>query len=72
MSFAGSGANTIAAVDANSVDQAGAASQRASATSILGGLNPGLTTLTGKYKVLGGGAANCAFANRSILAIPLP
>ena len=71
MSFAGTGANTITAVDANALNQAGSAQQRASATTILSGLSPGSTTLTAKYKVSGGGAASCAFATRSIYAIPL-
>jgi hypothetical protein len=72
MSFAGTGANTIAAADANALIQAGSAQQRASASTVLIGLNPGATTLTSKYKVSGGGAASCTFANRSITAIPLP
>jgi hypothetical protein len=72
MSFAGSGANTIAADDSNAVIQAGGAQQRASASSVLSGLNPGSTTLTAKYKVTGGGAASCSFATRSIMSIPLP
>jgi hypothetical protein len=72
MSFAGSGANTITAVDANAVIQLGGAIQRASASSVLTGLNPGSTTLTAKYRITGGGAASCSFANRSIFSIPLP
>ena len=71
MSFAGTGANTITAIDANALNQAGSAQQRASATTILSGLTPGSTTLTAKYKVSGGGAASCQFATRSIYAIPL-
>jgi len=72
VSFAGTGANVITAVDANAMIQAGSAQQRASATTILSGLTPGSTTLTAKYKVTGGGAASCTFANRSLYAIPLP
>jgi hypothetical protein len=72
MSFAGTGANTITASDANALIQAGSAQQRASATAVLIGLTPGATTLTAKYKVSGGGAASCTFANRSLMAIPLP
>jgi hypothetical protein len=72
MSFAGTGANTITAVDANALVQAGGAQQRASANTVLTGLIPGSTTLTAKYKVTGGGAASCTFADRSIYAIPLP
>jgi hypothetical protein len=72
MSFAGTGANTITAVDANALVQAGGAQQRASASTVLAGLTPGSTTLTAKYRVTGGGAASCTFATRSIYAIPLP
>jgi hypothetical protein len=72
MSFAGTGANSITPVDANALILAGSAQQRASATAVLIGLSPGSTTLTAKYKVSGGGAASCIFANRSIMAIPLP
>jgi hypothetical protein len=71
MSFAGSGASTITAVDANALVQSGGAEQRASASSVLTGLTPGSTTLTAKYKVTGGGAASCSFATRSIMSIPL-
>jgi hypothetical protein len=73
MSFAGTGANVITAVDANAMIQAGSAQQRATATTILSGLSPASTTLTAKYKVTGGGAASCTFANRSLYAIyPCP
>jgi hypothetical protein len=72
MSFAGAGTNNITATDANALVLAGSAQQRASATAVLIGLNAGNTTLTAKYKVSGGGAASCTFANRSIMAIPLP
>jgi hypothetical protein len=72
MSFAGTGANAIAASDANAVILAAAQLQRSSATSILSGLAPGSTTFTAKYRVTGGGAANCVFSNRSIMGIPLP
>jgi hypothetical protein len=72
MSFAGTGANTITAVDANALVQAGGAQQRASANTVLIGLIPGSTTLTAKYKVTGGGASSCTFATRSLYVIPLP
>jgi hypothetical protein len=73
MSFAGTGANAITAVDANSVTLASGTLQRASASSVLAGLTPGSTTFTGKYKREGGGgSATCTFVNRSIMAIPLP
>jgi hypothetical protein len=72
MSFAGTGANTITPVDANALIQAGGAQQRASAETVLTGLTPGNTVLTAKYKVTGGGAASCAYSNRSMFAIPLP
>jgi hypothetical protein len=72
ISFAGTGANTITAVDSNAMIQAGGAQQRASASTVLAGLTPGSTTLTAKYKVSGGGAATCTYANRAIYAIPLP
>jgi hypothetical protein len=73
MSFAGTGANAITAVDANSVTLASGTLQRASAASVLSGLTAGSTTFTGKYKREGGGgSATCTFVNRSIMAIPLP
>jgi Collagen triple helix repeat (20 copies) len=73
MSFAGAGANTIAAVDANSITLASGTLQRASAASVLSGLSPGSTTFTATYKRAGGGGSgSCTFVNRSIMAIPLP
>jgi hypothetical protein len=72
MSFVATGANSIAAADANAVILAAGSVQRASATDVLSGLAPGSTTFTAKYRVSGGGAANCAFATRSIMGIPLP
>ncbi|HEY6836436.1 MAG TPA: hypothetical protein VI142_08180 [Gaiellaceae bacterium] len=72
MSFAASGANTISATDANAVILAAGSVQRSSATSVLSGLTLGSTTFTAKYRVTGGGAANCTFSNRSIMGIPLP
>jgi hypothetical protein len=73
MSFAGSGANIFAATDANAVTLSAGTLQRASASSVLTGLTPGSATFTAKYKREGGGgAANCTFVNRSIMAIPLP
>jgi hypothetical protein len=73
MSFVASGANTVAASDANAVILSGSTLQRASASSVLSSLTPGSTTFTGKYKLAGGGGgANCTFSNRSIMVIPLP
>jgi hypothetical protein len=73
MSFAATGANSVAAVDANSVTLASGTLQRASASSVLSGLAPGATTFTGKFKREGGGGSgSCAFVNRSIMVIPLP
>jgi hypothetical protein len=73
MSFATTGANSVAAADANSVTLASGTLQRASASSVLSGLTPGSTTFTGKFKREGGGGSgSCTFVNRSIMAIPLP
>jgi hypothetical protein len=73
MSFAATGASSVAAVDANSVTLASSTLQRASASSVLSGLTPGATTFTGKFKREGGGGSgSCTFVNRSIMAIPLP
>jgi hypothetical protein len=72
MSFAASGGNTVAASDANAVILAGQALQRASATSVLGGLAAASTTFTAQYRVAGQGSASCTYSNRSIMAIPLP
>ena len=72
MSFAGTGTTVFAAVDADALIQAGGAQQRASAETVLSGLTPGAEVLTAKYKVTGGGAASCAYSNRSMFTIPLP
>jgi len=73
MSFAGTGANIFAASDANAVTLSAGTLQRASASSVLTLPNAGGTTFTAMYKREGGGgAATCAFVNRSIMAIPLP
>jgi hypothetical protein len=73
MSYAETGANTVAAADANAMILSGSTLQRASASSVLSGLAAGSTTFTGKYKLAGGGGgASCTFSNRSIMVIPLP
>jgi hypothetical protein len=73
MSFAASGANTFVATDANAVTLSAGTLQRSSATSVLTLPSTGSTTFTAMYKRDGGGgAATCAFVNRSIMAIPLP
>ena len=71
-SFAMSGANTQAtAADANAAALGGNAFQRASASSVLTGLNPGSATFTAQYK-WSSGSATCTFSNRALWAIPLP
>jgi hypothetical protein len=73
VSFATSGANSAAAVDANAVTLASGTLQRASASAVLSGLTPGGATFTAKYRREGGGGSgSCTFVNRSIMAIPLP
>jgi len=73
VSFASSGANALAASDANAVTLSSGTLQRASASAVLSGLTPGSTTFTAKYKREGGGGSgSCTFVNRSIMAIPLP
>jgi hypothetical protein len=72
MSYAITGANTAAALDANAVILAGSAVQRASATSVLSGLTAGSTTFTAQYRTQGTGNLNCTYANRAMMVIPLP
>jgi hypothetical protein len=74
MSYAVSGAKAAAAVDANAVILAGAAVERASATSVLSGLTAGSTTFTAQYRTHGTGNLNCThdYANRAMMVIPLP
>lgn len=71
MSFAVSGANTIAASDANSIQYknpfVGGTGPRFGATKVLTGLTPGSTTFKLKFKASGGTAT---FTNRDISVIP--
>jgi hypothetical protein len=69
MSFAVSGATTMAATDTRALVLLGNNLQQASASFVVTGLNAGSTTFTAKYKVSGSGTAT--FSNRSIWVIPL-
>jgi len=72
MSFAVSGASTVAASDNTSImlyDPAGHFEIRASATYVVTGLTNGSNTFTAKYRESGGAST---FADRSIIVIPLP
>ena len=72
MSFAVSGASTVAASDNTSImlyDPAGHFEIRASATYVVTGLTNGSNTFTAKYRESGGPST---FADRSIIVIPLP
>lgn len=70
MSFAVSGANTIAASDAHCVGVGESnPDHRVSATTILTGLTPGSTTFTAKYHNIGSGTTH--FLDRDIAVIPL-
>lgn len=76
MSFALSGANTLAAADnVAAVFQSPSANVVGSIdrTVLLTGLTPGSTTITAKFKVEtgGGGSGTGTWVNRSISAIPL-
>jgi hypothetical protein len=72
MSFVASGANIVTAVDANAVNLSGQRSERASADSVLGGLSPGSTTFSARYRTDGTGTLSCTYSNRVIVVIPLP
>jgi hypothetical protein len=69
MSFVASG---VPAIDGNAVILAGQSLQRASATSVIGGLAPGSAPFTAQYRVQGTGNLNCTFSNRALMVIPLP
>lgn len=69
MSFAMSGANTSAGSDSTALNLLGNAFQKASASFVLSGLTPGVTTFTAVYRTTAGTGL---FQNRSIWAIPLP
>ena len=70
MSFAASGANTIATGTYNTRSrlQTATATQRVGTTKLLTGLNPGVTTFTAKFFVTSGTGT---FSNREISVIPL-
>jgi hypothetical protein len=71
MSYAISGATTIAAADVNAVQLAGGTLQRASAASVQTGLPPGGSiTVTAQYRSSGPGT--CTFSNRTLIVMPLP
>jgi hypothetical protein len=68
MSFAVSGATTVAAADAQSLVET-SGQQQASATFVVTGLHAGSNTFTAKYT--SNAAANtCHFANRSLIVTP--
>ena len=67
-----SGASTLPASEATASILAGAASQRASAASLLTGLTPGSTTFTALYRGQGSGNLDCTFSDRTIIVLPLP
>lgn len=73
MSFAVSGATTLAAQDLNAIHyfpSQNAAQMAASKVSLLSGLTPGATTITAKYRALNA-LAGAKFSNRTIWALPL-
>ncbi len=68
MSFAVSGATTVAAADAEAVMQTGG-QQQGSATYVVTGLTAGSNTFTAKYR--SSAAANtCHFSNRALIVTP--
>lgn len=69
MSFAGTGANTIAAADATAIQNIGTDERIFSGVFLLTGLNAGATTLTAKYRVAG---TTGTFRFRRIWATPQP
>lgn len=72
MSFAVSGASTVAAADATAITQTSAvagANITPSGTFLVTGLTAGVNTFTAKYRVGGG---NGAWANRNIVVVGLP
>jgi hypothetical protein len=76
MSFALSGANTLASADTNAVmhqTQGAGHQQAASRVTLLTGLSTGSTTLTAQFRVQtgGGGAGTGTFVNRTMWAVPL-
>jgi hypothetical protein len=75
VSFAVSGASSVAASDANAVEhtrQLSATDVQASTTTILTGLTAGSNTFTMQYKSDGsGGGTTATFSNRTLTVIPL-
>jgi hypothetical protein len=76
MSFAVSGASTVAASDIRSLAREHGTSSstgyiQASAVYVVTGLTNGSNTFTAKYRVSGTTGTD-AFANRSIIVVPLP
>ena len=72
MSFAVSGATTVAATDTRSL-QLSERSQaiRAGATYLVTGLTAGSNTFTAQYRSENNGSS-CSFANRNIVVVPWP
>lgn len=71
MSFAVSGATTLAASDNNAVSTTTGAVERQANFLVLTGLNPGSNTFTAKYRK-GSSGSSVTFAFRHIWVIPLP
>jgi hypothetical protein len=69
MSFAMTGANVVGPTDVTALNLLGNDRQKATATFVLDGLNPGVTTFTAKYRAQTPGEA--CFQNRSIWVAPL-
>jgi len=69
MSYAVSGATTVAAIDGRALQVQGSNFTRASATSVITGLTPGSNTFTAKYRITGGTGT---WRDRDIVVIPLP
>jgi hypothetical protein len=72
MSFSGTGTTVFPAADATALILAAAAIQRATATTVLTGLNPGSETFTALYRNQGTGNLSCTWQNRAMVVIPLP
>lgn len=68
MSYAVSGASTVAASDTNGISVVNTNEIEASRSSLVTGLTPGSNTFTAKYRVTGGTGT---FTSRSITVIPL-
>jgi hypothetical protein len=69
MSFVMSGANTSSGSDTTALNLLGNDFQKASASFVLTGLNPGGTTFTAVYRT---NAGTTTYQNRSMWALPLP